>query len=52
LRDRLQGSFDVFRELLIDGFKNFLEVIDISDLISSIFLQPGKDLVELCLVFL
>jgi hypothetical protein len=50
--DRLQGGFDVFRKLLTDGFKHFLEVINISDLISSIFLQPGKDFFEPCLSFL
>jgi hypothetical protein len=40
--DRLQGSFDVFRELLIDGLKHFLEVINISDLISSILCSQEK----------
>jgi hypothetical protein len=51
-RDGLQRSLDVFRELLTDGLKHSFEVINISNLVSSILLQPGEDFFELCLEFL
>jgi hypothetical protein len=51
-RDGIQRSLDVFRELLADGLKHSFEIIDISDLVSSILLQPGKDFFEPCLDFL
>jgi hypothetical protein len=51
-RDGLQGSLDVFRELLTDGLKHSFEIINISNLVPSILLQPGEDFFELCLEFL
>jgi hypothetical protein len=51
-RDGLKCGLDIFREFLADGSKNFLEIIKISDLISSLSLQPGKNFLELFLYFL
>jgi hypothetical protein len=39
MRDGLQGSFDVIGKLSINGFKYFLQTINIPDLILDIPLQ-------------
>jgi hypothetical protein len=36
---------------LINRFKYFIQVINISDLVLGIFLQPGKDFFKPCLIF-
>jgi hypothetical protein len=46
------ARLDFLREFLADGPKHSFEIIDISDLVSSILLQPGKDFFEPCLDFL
>jgi hypothetical protein len=35
---------------LINRFKYFIQVINISDLVLGIFLQPGKDFFKPCLI--
>jgi hypothetical protein len=51
-RDGFKCGLDVLREFLADGSKHFLEMIEISDLISSVSLQQGKNFLELLLYFL
>jgi hypothetical protein len=43
MRDRLQGSFDIIGKFLVNGFKYFLQTINISDLIMDIPSQQRKD---------
>jgi hypothetical protein len=43
MRDWLQGSFDIIGKFLINGFKYFLQAINISNLIMDIPLQQRKD---------
>jgi hypothetical protein len=43
MRDGLQGSFDFIREFLINGFKYFLQTINVSNLILDIPLQQGEN---------
>jgi hypothetical protein len=52
IRDGLQRSLDVFKELLADGLKHSFEIINISNLVSIILLQPDEDFFEPCLDFL
>jgi hypothetical protein len=52
MSDGLQGDFDVIREFLIDRFKNFIQAINIFDLVLGIFLQLEKDFFKPCLIFL
>jgi hypothetical protein len=44
MRDGLQGSFDIIGKFLINGFKYFLQTINISDLILDIPLQQREDI--------
>jgi hypothetical protein len=44
--DGFKRGTNVLREFLADGFKQFFKVIKIFELISRIFLQPGKNLLE------
>jgi hypothetical protein len=50
-RDGLQRSLDVFREFLTNRLKHSFEIVNISNLVSSILLQPGEDFFEPCLDF-
>jgi hypothetical protein len=43
MRDGLQESFDIVGKFLVNGFKYFLQTINVSDLILDIPLQQRKD---------
>jgi hypothetical protein len=43
MRDGLPESFDIVGKFLVNGFKYFLQTINVSDLILDIPLQQRKD---------
>jgi hypothetical protein len=52
MRDGLQGGFDITWKLLVNGFKYFLQTINVSNLLLDIPLKQGKDFSRFCLIFL
>jgi hypothetical protein len=52
MRDGLQGDFDIIGKFLVNGFKYFLQMINIPTLILNIPLQQREDFLQFCPILL